>query len=81
LAAGGDAATHIAIIAITETIQHEAHGFSRCRRGRFRRRAPQGPWNPIEDSYMTDLFTPFDLNGVELPNRILMSAMTASPPI
>jgi hypothetical protein len=25
---------------------------------------------------MTDLFTPFDLNGLELPNRILMSAMT-----
>lgn len=25
---------------------------------------------------MTDLFTPFDLRGLELPNRILMSAMT-----
>ena len=25
---------------------------------------------------MTDLFRPFDLNGLKLPNRILMSAMT-----
>lgn len=25
---------------------------------------------------MTDLFTPYDLNGLELPNRIAMSAMT-----
>ncbi len=25
---------------------------------------------------MTDLFTPFDLSGLKLPNRILMSPMT-----